>query len=71
MVGGITTALFGGEGLFLASMTGPGRVWIQTLPFSRLADRILSAFHGNNEEVRRGDLGGALGAIGDLIGGDK
>ena len=71
MVGGIKTALFGGEGLFFASMTGPGRVWIQTLPFSRLADRVLSAFHGSKEEVRRGDLGGALGAIGDLIGGDR
>jgi uncharacterized protein (TIGR00266 family) len=71
MVGGIKTALFGGEGLFLASMTGPGRVWIQTLPFSRLADRIMSAVHGSKEEVRRGDLGGALGAIGDLIGGDR
>ena len=41
------------------------------LPFSRLADRVLSAFHGRKEEVRRGDLGGALGAIGDLIGGDR
>jgi uncharacterized protein (TIGR00266 family) len=71
MVGGIKTALFGGEGLFFASMTGPGRVWIQTLPFSRLADRIMSAVHGSKEEVRRGDLGGALGAIGDLIGGDR
>ena len=40
-VGGIKTALFGGEGLFFASMTGPGRVWMQTLPFSRLADRIM------------------------------
>ena len=67
MVGGIKTALFGGEGLFLASMTGPGRVWGQTLPFSRLADRIMSAVHGGKEEVRRG----ALGAIGDLIGGDR
>ena len=38
-VGGIKTALFGGEGLFFAAVTGPGRVWIQTLPFSRLADR--------------------------------
>lgn len=71
MVGGIKTALFGGEGLFLASMTGPGRVWIQTLPFSRLADRIMSAVHGSKEEVRRGDLGGALGAIGNLISGDE
>ena len=70
-VGGIKTAIFGGEGLFFAVMTGPGRVWIQTLPFSRLADRVLRAQHGGREEVRRGDLGGALGAIGDLIGGDR
>ncbi len=70
-VGGIKTAIFGGEGLFFASLTGPGRVWVQTLPFSRLADRVLSAFHGSREEVRRGDLGGALGALGDLIGGDR
>ncbi len=62
---------FGGEGLFFATVTGPGRVWIQTLPFSRLADRILSAFHGSKEEVRRGDLGGAIGAIGDIISGDR
>ena len=39
-VGGIKTSLFGGEGLFFASLTGPGRVWLQTLPFSRLAERI-------------------------------
>lgn len=71
LVGGIKTALFGGEGLFFASVTGPGRVWVQTLPFSRLANRVMSAVHGSKEEVRRGDLGGALGAIGDLIGGDQ
>ncbi|MFG0331546.1 MAG: TIGR00266 family protein [Phycisphaerales bacterium] len=41
-VGGIKTALFGGEGLFLATLRGPGLVWMQTLPFSRLADRILA-----------------------------
>jgi len=70
-VGGIKTAIFGGEGLFFAMMTGPGRVWIQTLPFSRLADRVMRAVHGGKEEVRRGDLGGALGAIGDLISGDE
>jgi uncharacterized protein (TIGR00266 family) len=70
-VGGIKTAVFGGEGLFFAALTGPGRVWVQTLPFSRLADRVLAAQHGGKEEVRRGDLGGALGAIGDLIGGDR
>ena len=69
LVGGIKTALFGGEGLFLATMTGPGRVWLQTLPFSRLADRILAARRGDREDVKR-DFGGTLGAIGDLIGGD-
>jgi uncharacterized protein (TIGR00266 family) len=72
LVGGVTTAMFGGEGLFFASMTGPGRVWVQTLPFSRLADRVLAAFHGSKEEVRRGDIGGVIGgAIGDLIGGNR
>jgi uncharacterized protein (TIGR00266 family) len=70
LVGGIKTALFGGEGLFLATMTGPGRVWLQTLPFSRLADRILAARKGDREDVKR-DFGGTLGAIGDLIGGDS
>lgn len=59
-----------GEGLFFASMTGPGRVWIQTRPFSRLADRIIAARRGDREEVKR-DFGGALGALGDLIGGDS
>jgi len=70
MVGGIKSALFGGEGLFLAAMTGPGRVWIQTLPFSRLADRIYAARGGDREDVKR-DFGGAIGALGDLIGGDR
>jgi uncharacterized protein (TIGR00266 family) len=69
-VGGIKTALFGGEGLFFALMTGPGRVWVQTLPFSRLADRILAARKGDREDVKR-DFGGTLGALGDLIGGDR
>ncbi len=69
-VGGIKTAIFGGEGLFFASMTGPGRVWVQTLPFSRLADRIMRANRGDREDVKR-DFGGTLGALGDLIGGDR
>src|SRR6185436_6274807 len=69
-VGGIKTAIFGGEGLFFATMTGPGRVWIQTLPFSRLADRILAARRGDREDVKR-DFAGARGRIGDLIGGEK
>ena len=43
MVPGIKTALFGGEGLFFATLAGPGRVLLQTMPFSRLADRIIAA----------------------------
>lgn len=70
MVGGIKTAIFGGEGLFFATVTGPGRIWIQTLPFSRLADRIMAARRGDVDEVKR-DFGGALGALGDFIGGDR
>ena len=42
-IGGFTNALFGGEGLFLTTLTGPGRVYLQSLPFSRLADRIRAA----------------------------
>lgn len=65
LVGGIKTALFGGEGLFFAKMTGPGDVYVQTLPFSRMADRVLAAskYGGQREEVTRlpGMLGGLLG----------
>lgn len=68
-VGGIKTSLFGGEGLFFAVMTGPGRVWLQTLPFSRLAERIHNAYGADREDVKR-DFGGALGKIGDIIGGE-
>jgi uncharacterized protein (TIGR00266 family) len=69
-VGGIKTSLFGGEGLFFALMTGPGRVWLQTLPFSRLADRIHSAYRGDREDVKR-DFGGMFGGLGNVLGGDK
>ena len=65
----LTTGFFGGASMSFAKMTGPGRVYIQTLPFSRLADRIMQAYKGDREEVKRG--GGALGALGDLIGGDS
>jgi uncharacterized protein (TIGR00266 family) len=58
---GLKTWFFGGEGLFFARLRGPGRVWIQTLPFSRLADRILSAAGASRGEHRRG--GGILGNI--------
>jgi uncharacterized protein (TIGR00266 family) len=67
-VGGIKTSLFGGEGLFFAKLTGPGRVYLQTLPFSRLADRIVGAYRGSKGETRRG--GSLSGALGDLISGD-
>jgi hypothetical protein len=49
--------------------TGPGRVWPQTLPFSRLADRIHETYKGDREDVKR-DLGGTLGSIGKMIRGD-
>lgn len=45
-VKGVKTALFGGEGLFFATLRGPGKVWVQSLPFSRLADKVLSASMG-------------------------
>jgi uncharacterized protein (TIGR00266 family) len=68
-VGKVKTALFGGEGLFFATLTGPGRVWLQSLPFSRMADRIYKAAPaargGRKEE------GSILGGIGDLLDGDN
>ena len=62
-VGGFKNALFGGEGLFLATLTGPGLVYLQSLPFSRLADRIIAAsgFGGGREQSR--GLGGILGGV--------
>jgi uncharacterized protein (TIGR00266 family) len=62
--GGIKNALFGGEGLFLATLTGPGKVWMQSLPFSRLAGRVLanaSGLGGKDEGSLLGHLGGLLG----------
>ena len=62
-VGGFKNVLFGGEGLFLAQLTGPGVVYLQTLPFSRLADRIISAsgWVGRKDETR--GIGGLLGGF--------
>ncbi len=72
-VGKIKTALFGGEGLFLAKLTGPGDVWLQSLPFSRLASRIFAAAPqtGGGGREQGGIAGGLLGgaAIGGLFGG--
>ncbi len=68
MVKGIKTALFGGDGLFYATMTGPGKVWIQSLPFSRLASRIYAA--APQTGGRRTGEGSILGGIGDMAMGD-
>jgi uncharacterized protein (TIGR00266 family) len=67
--GGVRSALFGGEGLFFARLTGPGHVWIQSLPFSRLAGRMLAAA-GSRGGQNRGE-GSVLGGLGDLIGGNR
>ena len=69
LVGGIKTALFGGEGLFFATLTGPGRVWLQSLPLSRLAGRIYKAIPGIAGSRR--EEGSILGGIGDLLDGDS
>ncbi|MBN1622231.1 MAG: TIGR00266 family protein [Endomicrobiales bacterium] len=63
-IGGFKNALFGGEGLFLASLTGPGTVYLQSLPFSRLADRIIAA-----SRFSRGEKKGVAGIGGDILGG--
>ncbi len=64
-VGGIKNTFFGGEGLFFATLRGPGKVWIQTLPISRLAGRILA--YGT---VNRKEEGSILGGLGNVIDGD-
>ncbi len=63
MVKGIKTMVFGGEGLFYVKLTGPGRVILQTLPFSRLAERVIA--HAPAIKGGRGGVGGLLGALGD------
>ena len=72
-VGKIKTALFGGEGMFFAKLTGPGTIWLQSLPFSRLASRVFAAAPqrgGSREEgsVLGGFAGGGL--LGGVLGGD-
>lgn len=67
-VKGIKTALFGGEGLFYAKMTGPGRVWLQSLPFSRLAGRVFAAIPRGGKN-RKGE-GSVLGDLGEMFMGD-
>ncbi|MGP4107653.1 TIGR00266 family protein [Virgibacillus sp. L01] len=67
-VGGIKTAMFGGEGLFFATLRGPGEVWIQSLPFSRLASRIFAAAPEKGGSKGEGSVAGGLF---DILGGDR
>ncbi len=67
-VGGIKSVLFGGEGLFFAKLTGPGHVWMQSLPFSRLAGRMLAAAYQKGGSK---DEGSILGGLGGIVSGDR
>jgi uncharacterized protein (TIGR00266 family) len=64
-VGGVKNMMFGGEGVFFATLQGPGEVWLQTLPISRLASRILQFGTGSRKEE-----GSILGGLGNLLDGD-
>ncbi|MEW6313534.1 MAG: TIGR00266 family protein [Pseudomonadota bacterium] len=68
-VGKIKSALFGGEGLFFATLQGPGKVWLQSLPFSRLANRVIAALPRGGG--RHGEEGSLLGGLGGLLDGDN
>ena len=68
-IGGIRNTVFGGEGMFFATLRGPGTVAIQSLPFSRLADRVLS--HAPRSGGKRKGEGSILGGLGDLLDGDN
>lgn len=70
-IGGFKNALFGGEGLFLAQLTGPGPVYLQSLPFSRLADRIFAAARFQQRGERTGIAGLGGGVLGGLISGNR
>ncbi len=71
-VGKVKTALFGGEGLFFAKVTGPGTVWMQSLPFSRLASRVFAAAPQRGGSREEGGLGSVLGGglLGGILNGD-
>ena len=68
-VGKIKTALFGGEGIFFATLTGPGKVWLQSLPLSRMADRIYKAAPQQGRRSEEGSILDRVGGLGDLIDG--
>ena len=67
-VGGIKNTIFGGEGLFFATLKGPGTVYVQSLPFSRLAGRVLASIPRGGKDKGEGSI---LGGIGDLLDGDN
>ncbi len=67
-VGGVKSALFGGEGLFFATLRGPGKVWLQSLPFSRLADRIIA--NAPSQGGKQTGEGSVLGGIGRILDGN-
>ena len=67
-VGGIKNTIFGGEGLFFATLKGPGTVYVQSLPFSRLAGRVLASLPRGGKDKGEGSI---LGGLGDIIGGDN
>ena len=72
-VGKIKTALFGGEGLFFARLSGPGTIWLQSLPFSRLASRVFAAAPQRGGSREQGSVLGGLagvGLLGGILGGD-
>jgi uncharacterized protein (TIGR00266 family) len=69
LVGGVKSAFFGGEGLFFATLRGPGRIWLQSLPFSRMADRIIAAAPRAGGSGR--EEGSMLGGLGRMLDGDK
>lgn len=68
-IGGIKNSIFGGEGLFYATLRGPGTVYVQSLPFSRLADRIIASAPKAGGKSR--DEGSLLGGLGNLLDGDN
>ena len=69
MVRGVKSAIFGGEGLFFATLQGPGKIWLQSLPLSRMANRIVAAVPGIGRGGR--EEGSVLGGLGSILGGDR
>ncbi len=68
-VPGIKNMIFGGDGLFLAALTGPGRIWLQTLPISKLAHKLMEYMPRSSNEAAQGGVVG--GIVGSILGGMK